>query len=742
MAKTQKKKPATKKRWYLMPKLWIGFFILLLIPFLLILLIYIGTFGKLPDTNQLENPQTPLATEVFSADGVILGKYYRSNRSPIDFEDLSPALINALIATEDARFYDHAGVDVRGLFRVFFKTVILMQRNSGGGSTVSQQLAKNLFPRADNLSKPALVMRKLKEWVLATELERLYTKEEIIAMYLNTVDFGGESIVGIKSAASTFFNKSPGELNESESAVIIGLLKAPTYYNPVRNPRNSLQRRNTVLAQMAKYGYLDEEKYEQLKAKPTKLNYKVESHNEGIGTYMREYLRQWLTKWAAENGYDIYKDGLKIHTSIDSRMQKYAEESTYKHMETQQRHFFNQFKNSGKKPWTDFPEIIDFTVKRSERYRAMKTDGVDENDILRAFNKPSKMKVFTYKGGEKDTFMSPLDSIKYYKYFLQPGFMAMEPNTGNIKVWVGGVNYKFFKYDHVNPKAKRQVGSTFKPFVYTVAINNGFSPCLKVPNTRVVFEEYDNWSPQNSDNKYGGFKTLRQGLKESINTITAWIMKNVGIVPVVEMAQKMGITSKLEPVPSLCLGVADISVYEMVGAFNTFNNKGTYIEPTLVTRIEDKNGNLLQEFVPKTVDVLSEQKAYIMVDMLKAVVNGGTGSRMRYRFNLRMPMGGKTGTTQNNSDGWYMGIIPQLTGGIWVGAEDRAVHFTDMKKGEGAEQALPIWGYFLQKVYADKSLGFDEKLDWKRPAGELGVELDCSKYEEAETPGEIESEIW
>ncbi len=742
MATTRKNKKAQNERVRILPKLWIGFFILLLIPFLLMLLIYMGAFGKLPDTDQLENPRTPLATEVISADGVIIGKYFRANRSPVEYEDLSPALIDALVATEDARFTEHAGVDIRGLFRVFFKTVILMQRNSGGGSTISQQLAKNLFPRDEKLSKPKLVLRKMKEWVLATELERLYTKEEIIAMYLNTVDFGGESIVGIKSAASTFFNKSPGDLNEIESAVLVGLLKAPSYYNPHRNPNNSLNRRNTVLSQMVKYDKLDREKYEELKTQPTKLTYKVESHNEGTATYMREYLRLWVTKWANENGYDIYKDGLKIHTSIDSRMQKYAEEATYKHMQEQQKLFFAQFRNSGKKPWTDVPEIIDYSVKRSDRYKEMKKDGVEESDIIKSFNRPYRMKVFSYNGGERDTFMSPLDSIKYYKYYLQPGFMAMEPNTGNIKVWVGGVSYKYFKYDHVNIKAKRQVGSTFKPFVYTVAINNGYSPCLKVPKSQVVFERYDNWMPKNSDGKYDGIVTLRKGLQESINTITAWVMKEVGIEPVVDMAQKMGITSKLEPVPSLCLGVADVSVYEMVAAYNTFNNKGTYVEPVLVTRITDKNGNLIQEFVPKTVDVLNEQKAYVMVDMLKSVTNGGSGSRLRYRYNLRMPMGGKTGTTQNNSDGWYMGIIPQLTGGVWVGAEDRAVHFTSMNEGQGASMALPIWGYFLQKVYADKSLGFDEKLDWQRPAGELGTELDCSKYEASENKDNIESEFW
>ncbi|RYD82910.1 MAG: PBP1A family penicillin-binding protein [Sphingobacteriales bacterium] len=741
MATPQKKKPAKKQKLHLMKKLWLAFFILLLLPFLIIILINVGAFGKLPDTNQLENPKSPLATEVISADGVVLGKFYKANRSPVDYEDLSPSLINALIATEDARFTEHAGVDIRGLFRVFFKTVVLMNRNSGGGSTISQQLAKNLFPRNERLNKLQLVMRKLQEWVLATELERLYTKEEILAMYLNTVDFGSNA-VGIKSAANTFFHKSPSELNEIESAVLIGLLKAPTTFNPVNKPNNSFNRRNTVLAQMNKYGYLEDDKFETLKKQPTKLNYKVESHNEGTATYMREYLRLWVTKWAAEKGLDIYNDGLKIYTTIDSRMQKYAEEATYQHMQAQQKTFFAQFKNSGKKPWTDVPEIIDYTVKRSERYRAMKEDGVDEREITKAFNKPSRMKIFTYKGGEKDTFMSPLDSIKYYKYFLQPGFLAMEPNTGNIKVWVGGVNYKFFKYDHADPKAKRQVGSTFKPFVYAAAINNGFSPCLKVPNTRVVFENYDNWSPQNSDNKYGGMLTLRQGLKESINSITAWVMKNVGIEPVVDLAQKMGIKSKLEPVPSLCLGVADISVYEMVAAYNTFNNKGTYIDPILVSRIEDKNGNIIQEFVPKTVDVLNEQKAYIMVDMMKAVTNGGTGSRLRYKFNLRMPMAGKTGTTQNNSDGWYMGLIPQLTGGVWVGAEDRAVHFTSMNEGQGAAMALPIWGYFLQKVYADKSLNFDEKLDWQRPAGELGVEIDCSKYEETESNTSTEEDVF
>jgi penicillin-binding protein 1A len=735
MAKKKKEEKKSISR-----KFWLAALLLLLLPFIMVWLVSMGTFGKLPDTDQLENPKTALATEVLSADGVVIGKYYNDNRTPVDFEDLSPQTVNALIATEDYRFYDHSGVDFRRLFTIFFYNIVGHRQ---GASTITQQLAKNLFPR-EKLSLPRLLIRKIQEQIIATRLEKLYTKEEILAMYLNTVSFG-HNAKGIKSAASTYFGKSPDKLDAIESAVLIGMLKAPTTYDPVSRPNNSMKRRNTVLFQMHRYGYLNDAQFQQLKTEPTNLNFRAENQNEGTATYFREYLRQYLKKWADANGRDLYSDGLKIYTTIDSRMQKYAEEAIYQHMKEMQKSLYAQYRNSNTKPWSTVPEILDHTMKNCDRYKGLKEDDVDDATIQRVFNKPVRMRVFSYHG-DVDTVMSPLDSIKYYKYFLQTGFMVMEPGTGHVKVWAGGVNYKYFKYDHVAPYATRQVGSTFKPFVYATAIMNGYSPCLKVPNVPVVFEDYDNWTPKNSDHLFDGqMMTLAKGLATSTNCITAWVMKQVGVAPVVKLAQKMGVTSHLDPVPSLCLGTADISLNEMVPAFNTFNNKGVYIEPLLVTRIEDKNGNILQEFVPKTTDVLDEQKDYVMINMLKGVCNGslyGTGSRLRYKFGLRGPMAGKTGTTQNNSDGWFMGLIPQLTGGVWVGAEDRAVHFTSMNLGQGAAMALPIWGYFLQKVYNDKSLAIDPTKDWDKPEGELGIEIDCSKYDSQPTPGEIEKGVF
>jgi penicillin-binding protein 1A len=560
-------------------------------------------------------------------------------------------------------------------------------------------------------------------------------------MYFNTVEFGGKSIAGIQSASETFFGKSPGELNTDESAILVGMLKSPAQYNPVRHPAKALARRNTVLNQMRKYNKLTDAEYEKLKNQPLETHYQLESHDEGIATYFREYLRSSiLDKWCEEHGYDLYSDGLKIYTTIDSRMQKYAEEATMQHMREMQKAFFAQFKNSDTKPWSSAPQIIDLTVKRSERYRALKEDSATDEEISRSFSKPIRMKVFSYRG-PVDTVMSPLDSIKYYKYFLQPGFIAMEPKSGHVKAWVGGIDFHFFKYDHVDPKARRQVGSTFKPFVYASAIIAGFSPCQKLPNTPVVFEDFDNWSPKNDDDQYGGEMTLKKGLAQSTNCIAARVMKEVGVKPVVDLAHQMGIVSNLDPVPSLCLGTADISVYEMAAAYNTVNNYGEYVEPVLITRIEDKNGNILQEFVPQTRVVMDDKKDYIMLDMLQGVTDchlGGTGCRLRYKFNLRGPQGGKTGTSQNHSDGWYVGIVPQLTGAVWVGAEDRAVHFNSMILGQGAAEALPIWAYFLQKVYADKSLNIDPNANWTRPEGDLGVEMDCSQYEQNDAnPGDV-----
>jgi penicillin-binding protein 1A len=722
-SKNKKPKKTGLGKW-----VWILGLLALACPALLMFLVSIGVFGALPDTRRLENPQTAIATEIITEDGQIIGKYFNENRSPVNFDQLSPNLVDALVSTEDVRFYEHAGIDFQRSFTIFLH---LLAGERQGASTISQQLAKNLFPRK-HYTTPELIIRKLKEWLLAVRLERLYTKNEIIAMYFNTVEFGGKSIAGIQSASETFFGKSPAELNVDEAAILVGIQKSPAAYNPQRHPARSMARRNTVLNQMRKYGKLTDEQYAKFSKMPMDIHYQLESHNEGMATYFREYLRtEFLDKWCDEHGYDLYSDGLKIYTTLDSRMQKYAESAVREHMQDLQKEFYAQFRRSGTKPWSGTPEIIDLTMKRSERYRALREDSATDEEIKRSFSKPVRMKVFSYRGAV-DTVMSPLDSIKYYKYFLQPGFMVMDPKSGHVKAWVGGLDFHFFKYDHVAPNAKRQVGSTFKPFVYATAIVAGFSPCQKLPNTPVVFEDYQNWSPRNDDDKYGGEMTLKKGLAQSVNCIAARVMKEVGIKPVVDMAHQMGIVSNLDPVPSLCLGVSDLSVYEMAGAYNTFNNYGEYVQPQVIMRIEDKNGNILQDFVPHTRVVMDDKKDYIMLNMLQGVTDchlGGTGCRLRYKFNLRGPMGGKTGTSQNHSDGWFVGIIPQLTGAVWVGAEDRAVHFNSMTLGQGAAEALPIWAKFLQKVYADKDLNIDPDANWIRPEGDLGVEMDCSQYD-------------
>ena len=529
--------------------------------------------------------------------------------------------------------------------------------------------------------------------------------------------------------------------------MLVGMLKNSSLFDPISRPNNTQKRRNTVLHLLNKEGYISDDECASAQAKPLGLDYHPESHNEGTATYFREKLRQEVKLIVAKFGKDIYTDGLKIHVSIDSRIQKYAEEAVNQHLKVMQKSLYAQYKNTHTKPWSEVPEIVSTSMKQSDRYHEMKKDSVPEDEIMKTFEKPVHTKLFSYNG-EIDTVISPLDSIKYNLYFLHCGFMVMEPSTGLVKAWVGGINYKYFKYDHVT--SNRQVGSTFKPFVYATAIMNGYSPCLKVLNAPVVFEDSygHTWSPQNADNMFDGeWMTLAKGLATSTNRITAWVMKQVGVEPVVNLAHRMGIKSHLDPVPSLCLGTADLSVFEMVSAFNTFNNKGSYIEPIYITSIEDKNGNVLQKFVPKTEDALDENKNYVMINMLKGVCNGalyGTGTRLRSKFNLRGPKGGKTGTTQNHSDGWYMGIIPQLTGGIWVGGEERAIHFNSMGNGQGAALALPIWGYFLQKVYADKTLGITDDKDWEKPAGDIGVEMDCAKYETNKPPdeGTLEREVF
>jgi penicillin-binding protein 1A len=697
-------------------------------------------FSDLPSLEELENPKANLASEVISSDLKVLGKFYVENRTDISFSQLSPYVVHALVATEDARFYKHSGVDIKALFRSIAGVLRGNSESSGGGSTLSQQLAKMLFPR-QKLNRFSLVFRKFKEWIIAVRLEKNYTKDEIISMYLNKFDFINNA-VGIKSAAAVYFNTTPESLRIEEAAVLVGMAKNPSLYNPVKHPVRALERRNTVINQMRKYEYLTERQADSLKKIPIKLHFSPQGHNEGTAAYFREFVREFMRGWCKEHkrpdgkNYDLYKDGLKIYTTIDSRMQRYAEEAVTEWLGSElQKKFFDHWKGRKSAPFyrltdKEINDLMMVSMRRSERYRVMREDGKSEAEILTAFKKPVETSLFRWSG-EFDTLISPWDSMRYSKYFLQTGFLAMDPGTGYIKAWVGGINYKHFKYDHVK-LGKRQVGSTFKPFVYTLAMQEEWSPCYQVPNIPVTFElpEGGTWSPKNSDGKYGGMMTLKRGLALSVNTITAYVMKQFGPQAVVNLARKMGITGHLDAVPSLCLGTADLSVYEMVGANAVFANEGVWTEPGFITRIEDKNGIVLDQFIPKRVEAISPQTAYLTISLMKGVVDYGTGARLRYKYDIRVPLAGKTGTTQNNSDGWFMGITPDVVAGCWVGCEDRSAHFRSTDLGQGASMALPIFGLFYQKCQNDKDLGFKGG-DFVRPQGiNPKLELDCSKYNE------------
>lgn len=728
--------------------IWIGFASILVLGILTVYMVSIdlfGLFGPMPGLEQLENPKKDEASIIITADGEILGKYFRENRTPVEYEKISPNLINALRATEDFRFEEHSGIDLWGMVRVGFKSIIL-QRRSGGGSTISQQLAKNLFNTRNKdfrggikNKKANLVIVKIKEWITAVRLERSYTKREIITMYLNTVDFGSNSY-GIKTAAATFFATTPDSLSVSQASVLVGLLKAPTFYSPVLNPENCKIRRDIVLGQMAKYSFLNEDTAEALKQKPIELHYEVENHNTGSATYFRSFITEYLNKWCKERGYDLYTDGLRIYTTIDSRMQRHAENAVLRHMKENQKIFDQQWK--GVTPWRDenmkeIPHFIENAVKRTERYRELdrKYKG-DSAAIWKVLTTPYRMKVFTWKG-EKDTTFSPLDSLKYYKRFLRAGMIAVESNTGHIQAWVGGVNHKYFKYDHV-AQGKRQPGSTFKPFVYATAIDHGYSPCYEVLDAPVSFATQDTnkvWIPKNSDGVFTHRPfTLRKAMANSINSVTARMIQEVSPQSVVEMAHRVGIKSDLEAVPALCLGVNDVSIFEMVGAYNTFVNKGVWIEPTYLIRIEDKNGNILENFVPQSREAIDEERAYLMVHMLKGATEerGGTALGL-WSFNNVLgsggEVGGKTGTTQNYSDAWFMGIVPKMTAGVWVGGEDRAIHLRGFYIAQGARAAMPIYAYFMEYVFGDKSLKFKREL-FPRPE-RLSIQINCERYKES-----------
>lgn len=732
--------------------LWILFLGPFLLLFTIVTLTGFGVFGALPDVEELVNPKNNLATIVYSGDMKILGKYYSENRVNVNFNQLDKDLVEALIATEDARFYEHSGVDVKALGRAVAGTFI--GGNKGGGSTVTQQLAKMMFPR-EKLSKFELVIRKMKEWIIATRLEKYYTKDEILALYLNKFDFLNLA-VGVKSASQIYFNRSQDSLNIEQAAMLIGMAKNPALFNPIRFPEKTKQRRNVVMNQMVKYGYLSQQKYDSLKVLPLDLSFHPEDHNDGLAPYLREYLRDnFLKSWCEKHvnpetnkPYNVYKDGLRVYTTIDSRMQQYAEEAVFEHMHDLQKVFDKDLAKKKNAPFAwnvtkeEIASIMNSSIKRSDRFRSAKKAGMSDEEAIATFYKPVEMSVYSLRG-DIDTVMTPFDSIKYYKGFLQTGFMAMEPQTGYVKAWVGGINHKHFKYDHVKV-SKRQVGSTFKPFVYALAIQEGYSPCHQVPNVRtcITLPDGKEWCPSNSDGpndkNNGKMLTLKKALANSINYITAWVMKQYTPHTLVTLVRRLGITADIPEVFSICLGTADISVFEMVAANSTFANKGTYIQPTFVTRIEDKNGKVLEEFIPTTDEVFSEEKAYTMIQLMRGVVDGGTGSRLRSRHKLMNQIAGKTGTTQKNADGWFIGLTPELVAGAWVGGEDRSIHFNSMVEGQGATMALPIWGKFFSKVYADPKLKVS-KGEFPRPKNlDPNLELDCSKYDATDNDGSEE----
>ncbi len=700
-----------------------------------------GLYGGMPSLKSLENPENDLSSDLISADGVSLGRYYRYNRSQTTYEELSPALVNTLLASEDHRFLQHSGIDLQGLLRAV--TGVLTFRYAGGGSTITMQLAENLFnTMSENegilykIPGVKQIVIKTKEWIISAQLERNFTKKEILAMYLNTVSFGSNAF-GIKTAAETFFGKAADSLNYQESAVIIGLLQGTTAFSPIQNYERSLAKRNQVLNKVYRHGHIDKTTLDSLKQLPIDLSsYGVSNHNTGLATYFRSMIKLELIFWAREHGYDLYEDGLKIYTTIDSKMQKYAEEAVEKHMADLQKVFNEHWKGSN--PWRDLqgkeiPNFLESRFKQSDHYKQLvEKYGSDHDSISIIMRQPRKMTVFSWDG-EIDTTLSPLDSIKYYKHFLNAGMMSMDPHTGHIKAWVGGINHKYFKYDHVR-QGKRQPGSTFKPFVYGAAIEHGYAPCYEVVDAMVTFQvvgDPPTWSPPNSDGTYGtGEKmTIRQGLARSVNTITAYLMQEIKPESVVDFAHRVGIESELEAVPSLCLGVNDVSVFELVGAYSTFANMGIATKPYYITRIEDKNGNVIENFVPKTKQAISPQTAYKMLYMLRGGVEerGGTSQGLSMELKIDNEIAGKTGTTNNASDGWYMGVTKDLVSGVWVGGDERSIHFRNWSLGSGSKTARPIWDIYMRKVYNDPQLGYT-KGKFLQPPGGLDVALDCSRY--------------
>lgn len=754
-----------KKYWKFFVIFWSVVLVGIIGVFVFFWLISAGKLGFIPTFEELENPNNRFASEVYFADGPIMNRYFeKENRKYIEYREIPQSVIDALIATEDVRFYDHSGVDVRGLFRVA-KGLLTANTSAGGGSTISQQLAKMLFPRESDLNVFELAIRKFREWVIAVRLEKSYTKEEILTMYLNKYDFLNLA-VGISSAADIYFQVPLDSLKVEQAAMLIGMAKNSSYYNPVRRPELTLNRRNVVLSQMYKYDKITREECDSLKKLPLGLNFKRVDHKEGLATYFREYLRLFMTAnkpdrkryrdlsqfrldsivwetnplygWCKKNvkvdgsHYDLYSDGLKIYTTLDSRMQKYAEEAVREHLSQDLQPLFDKEKVKKLRPPfsndmtpAEIEEVLDRSIRQSERYRVLSKQGMSFDEIRKTFDQPLEMQVFTWSG-IRDTVMTPLDSIKHYKSFFRSGFMVMQPQTGYIKAYVGGPDYRYFMYDMVSA-GKRQVGSTIKPILYTLAMQEGLGPCDKVPNIPQTFilPTGEPWSARGGTKRQGEMVTLRWGLANSENNISAWVLKQFTPEAVAQMAHKMGITSFIDPVPSVFLGTAEITVKEMVAAYSIFANKGVYNSPLPVCRIEDKYGNVLQEFRPESREVITENTAYLMCNLLEGVVNSGTGVRLRYKYKLMNPMGGKTGTTQKHADGWFMGVTPDLVGGVWVGAEDRSIHFQNLANGQGANMALPIWAKFLQKAYADSGLKMSGR-PFDRPAG-ISKRLDCDE---------------
>jgi penicillin-binding protein 1A len=714
-------------------------------------------YGPMPDLQQLENPRTNLATQIISSDGEILGKYYLDdNRTPITYEELPQNMVQALIATEDERFYEHAGIDWRGTLRAF---AYLGKR--GGASTITQQLARQIFVGVRSRNKIKAVLQKAQEWVIAVQLEQRYTKNEILSLYLNKYDFGYQAD-GVRSAAKIFFNKTPQTLSIEESATLVGMLKNSSLYNPIRRPERVKERRNIVFQQMVRNELITQKEKDSLSQLPITIRYTPESHREGLATYFRAYLKEFMDDWIAENPkpdgskHSLYRDGLRIFTTIDSRMQAMGEAAVDAHMKNLQQEFFRQNTKRANPtaPFLDLREgeidtLMERTAYRTERWRKMKLAGIEESEILASFYEKVPMRIFSWKG-ERDTVMTPMDSIRYYKHFLRASLMSMEPQSGHVKTWVGGFNYKHFQYDQVK-QGRRQIGSTFKPFLYATAIDQlKLSPCDSLPDALYCIEpmkhgNMDAWCPKNSGDKYGRTRTLKNALANSVNTISARIMDLVGPRPVINLARKMGITSNLPAVPSIALGTPDISLFEMVGAYSTFANQGIYVKPVVITRIEDKNGRALYEVVPETQDVLSQEAAYVTVNLLQGVTKAGSGARLRhaglektsyvyekvltgYPYVFENPIAGKTGTTQNQSDGWFMGMVPNLATGVWVGGEDRAVHFKDIAFGQGATMALPIWAVYMKSLYENADLGISVE-DFTAPEV-LTIPIECEELDE------------